>query len=521
MSKSTRSDGDEIVLAADFGTSGVKLGAVDPQMRILARCIEPYPLSLEGPGMAEQDPADWWTALCSAVHRLAAEVPELTARTKALVFCAQMCGLICADADGVTLRPCLIWLDKRSARLSREIVGGFPSVEGYNIAKGARWMTIANGAPSKNGMDPLCKMRWIMRHEPGTFEKTKLFLDVKDWLILRATGEATTTADSANLTWLMDTRKGREGWSPALSRLAGVPLSLMPRIVEGQEAVGRLTGNAAAELGLGRETVVIAGGGDVTATALGSGAVGDGELHICAGTSSWVSGFFPNRILSPAHSYATVTSSLGFRPLLIATQESAGSAIAWGSQMLGEAAIEESDPGDPEEGDPFFLPWLAGERVPVDDERLRGAFYGLGLRHDRMALKRAVYEGVAFNIRWAYSKVVRHKSVRTDGPLPLVGGAALNSRFAQTLADSLGRAVTVGDARYAGVLGAAAIAAPALKWHGSVWDAAKTIGSQPTRSFEPAAERVRLLDERYQRLAIVRKALVGLYRRQGVAKDRP
>ncbi len=96
----------------------------------------------------------------------------------------------------------------------------------------------------------------------------------------------------------------------------------------------------------------------------------------------------PGRVLSVANSYATISSSLAYRPLLIASQENAGSALEWAVRISGGETEGEAlngafdDMGAPQGDDPFFLPWLAGERVPVDNEALRGVFHGLALHHD-------------------------------------------------------------------------------------------------------------------------------------------
>ncbi|MDF0600036.1 FGGY family carbohydrate kinase [Psychromarinibacter sp. C21-152] len=507
----------DLILAADFGTSGVKIGAVGPDLALVATVTETYPLHLPAPARAEQMPEDWWAALARGIARLGAEVPHLAARTGALVFTAQMCGVICADAEGHALRPALVWLDKRSAPVIRRKTGGFPRIAGYGAGFLARSIRLANGAPSHNGMDPPGKMLWIMEEEPEVFARTAHFLDVKDWLIQRATGEATTTADSANLTWLMDTRRGREGWSPALAARYGLPLDRLPAIVDGAAEVGPLTPAAASQLELRPGTPVLGGGGDVSATAIGSGAVADGALHVCLSTSSWVAGFFDRRVLNVFAAYATITASIDRRPLLIATQEVAGSALSWLAATMGagdDLAAFYADAGPAQKTDPLFLPWLAGERVPVDEERLRGAFYGLSLRHDAGALKRAAIEGVALNTRWVFEKVLAEKGATVDGPVPVVGGAAANPHLVQALADALNRPVRVGDAACSGVRGAAAMAAPALGWAPDVWTAARSFvqGSAPVVDPDPA--RRGLVEDRYGELKAVRKALVKLYRRR-------
>ncbi|SEO03211.1 xylulokinase [Salinihabitans flavidus] len=509
----------DLVIAADFGTSGVKVGAVDRDLTLRARVVETYPLDLGPGGHAEQAPADWWWALARAIARLTDEIPDLPQRAGALSFGSQICGVVCVGEDGAPLRPCLTWLDKRAAPLGRALVGGAPQVHGYQIGKLLRWLRIANGAPAKNGMDPTAKFLWIKREEPEVFARTRWFMDVKDWLVLRATGRPITTAESANLTWLMDTRRGREGWSPRLAAMTGIPLDKLPEIADGADVVGTLTTGAAADLGLPAGLPVMGGVSDVTAAALGSGEVEDGALHICIATSAWISGFFPNRRLNVPASYATITSSVGFRPLLIASQENAGSALEWAVKMTGGAETTETlatafaQVGEARPNDPYFLPWLAGERVPVDDDALRGVLHGLRLHHGPPEIRRAAIEGVALNIRWAYSKVAREKGVRLEGPISMVGGVAANPRFAQTLADALHRPLRVGEARHAGVLGAAALAAPVLGWSATVWEAAARLRGKTTATYTPDPDRAAALDARNAQLAVIRRNAIRSFSR--------
>lgn len=509
----------DLVVAADFGTSGVKVGLVDGTLGLLAKVTETYPIDLGPGGKAEQTPEDWWAALARALATLKKDWPQLTQRAGAMVFSSQVCGVVATAKDGTPLRPCLTWLDKRAAKDARDLIGGFPSVHGYQVAKLASWLRIANGAPAKNGTDAAAKLVWLRQNEPEVFAATHKFLDVKDWLVHRATGRFTTCAESANLSWMMDTRTGREGWSPFLARRCGVPLDKMPEIVDADASVATLTPQAAADLGLDERTVVLGGTSDVTAAALGSGEVGDGDLHISAATSCWIAGFFPGRKLSVPYSYATIASGLGHRPLLIASQENAGSAMEWAVRLTGRDVSDEELTGAFDEighslpDDPFFMPWLAGERVPVDNDRLRGTFWGLGLHHDANALRRSALEGVALNLRWAYDKVTREKGVNLDGPITLGGGVSANPVFAQTLADVLNREVRVGQARHAGVLGTATLAAPVMGWSDTVWDSARQLKEKTTAHFIPNPDRVDHLEARASRLERIRRDVLRSYTR--------
>jgi xylulokinase len=487
----------DMIIAADFGTSGIKVGLVARDLNVIGEAFRDCPVHYGMSGAVEQNPQDWWSSFREALAQLRKKHPDEFARAAALVMSAQMCGVVAVDEDGVPLRPCLIWLDKRSALLIRAKMGGFPTIAGYGMAKLLSSVWLTNGAPSLNGMDPPGKMMWLRLHEPDIWARAHKLLDVKDWLIHRACGKFVTTPDSANLTWMMDSRNGRISWSPFLMRRFGVAPGQLPEIVSGTASPGGLTRAAASELGLPEGLPVVAGSGDVGAAALGSGAIEDGALHLSLGTSSWIGGFYSGRRLSATKSFATITSAVDNRPLLIATQETAGACLDWLSSSMGEAV----DPPEERRSDslPLFLPWLAGERVPVDDNRLRGAFLGLSLRHGAASLRQSVVEGVALNTRWAYRSVMKKRGTVRKQRMPVVGGAAIDAELCQTLADCLGAELCVGaQPRMAGMQGTGALAAAYLGWYANAWAAASCLPRTDTQIYAPNAKRQRYFDERFK-----------------------
>ena len=137
----------DLVISADFGTSGVKVGLVYSSLSVLARVTESYPLVLKTGGIAEQSPDDWWGALAHALATLRQEVPDLSKRAAALVFSSQLCGLVCCDANGTPLRPCLTWLDKRADPLGKKINGGFPDADSDTPPSLLPRLRLANGPP--------------------------------------------------------------------------------------------------------------------------------------------------------------------------------------------------------------------------------------------------------------------------------------------------------------------------------------------------------------------------------------
>lgn len=489
----------DLILSVDVGTTGLRIGVVRADLSIITVAVQSYPTRFAQPGHAEQDPDEWWLAFRTALTELFGKMPDLPKRAAGLVISAQLCGVVPVDTEGQALRPCLIWLDKRSSKVTRAAMGGFPSILGYGAHKLLTSLWLTNGAPSLNGMEPPGKMIWLRENEPEIWGRTYKLLDVKDWFIHKATGCFVTTADSANLTWMMDTRPRRLAWSPYLMKRFGIAPHMLPDIVAGDQSPGGLTALAAADLGLPAGLPVIAGCGDVCAAALGSGQVGDGELHLSIGTSSWIGGFYPSRRLKASEGYATILSPINNRPLLIATQESAGSCLDWYDSLASGAAQTRLFRADPNAAPPpLFLPWLAGERVPADDERLRGGFLGLSLMHDSRSLAQGVIEGVALNTRWAYRSVRQQKGTAAGRRLRVVGGVTQNHAFCQTLANCLATELSIApEARLSGVQGAAAIAGAHLGFFPNPWEAARSLGEKEEALYRPDPRAASYFDRRF------------------------
>jgi xylulokinase len=499
-------DARELIVAADIGTTAIKVAVLDRAMAVVASVAVPHPIQFPKSLWAEQNPEDWWTALASGLRELGKAVPDLAKRVAALGFAAQMCGVVAVDQAGTPLRPCLIWLDKRAGSLVRAKMGGFPSIAGFGAFKLLRSIQLTNGAPSLVGADPPGKMMWLRQHEPEVWARTAKLLDVKDWILHRCTGAFVTTADSANLTWMADTRRGKVVWSDELMGKYGVPRHMLPDIAPGDAVVAGLSQRAAADLGLPEGLPVIAGCGDVCAAALGSGATEDGALHICLGTSAWIAGFFDSRRVNALAAFATITSPVANKPLLIATQECAGACLDWFARVSDAGDQQSTGSGT---APPLFLPWLAGERVPVDDNRLAGAFLGLKLSHDRGDLARAVTEGVALNLRWAMTSVRKQRGVRHGVVVPILGGATLNDGLSQAMADCLQIDLRrPPDPQMAGLRGVAALAGASLGWYPSALSAVSDTMNESGTLFRanPASapyfgRRFDLFKDAYKRLA--------------------
>lgn len=438
----------KLVLAHDVGTSSNKAVLLDEGGTLIATASAGYPTHSPQPGWAEQDPADWWRAVREATASLLTQTSARRDEIVAVSFTGQMQGTLPVNASGQPLMRSMIWLDTRAEAQAREVTRGTIRVFGYGPTRLARWLWLTSGAPSLTGTDPISKILWLRQNRPEVWGQTSRLLDVKDYLLFRATGRYATTHDCANLTWLMDTRPGRRAWSPALLSMIDLPLSMLPDLVSPTDRVGALHDDAAADLGLNPGTPVIAGPGDVAAMAVGAGAVRAQAAHLAIGTSSWIAAHVEGRVADPLSYVGAMCSAHPTRYLAVAAQQNAGSVIDWlrqgvlaeGGQPISHEGLAQLASGcEPGSGNLTFLPWFAGERTPMDDQHARGGFLNLDLSHGRAHLARAVLEGVAMNTRWALSKLEPLlEGPRTEG-LRFVGGGARGDVFAQILATVLDR----------------------------------------------------------------------------------
>ncbi len=467
------------LLAIDLGTSGPKVGLFTAQGDLVAYEYQPVPLHLLLGGGAEQAPADWWQAICTATRRLLAQRLVPVERILALCCTSQWSGTVAVDAEGQPLMNAIIWLDTRGAPYIRRALRGFPEVQGYNLGKLLAWLRLTAGVPGQAGKDSIAHILYIRHEYAEIYRHTFKFLEPKDYINLRLTGKFAASYDSIALHWVTDNRDLRRvDYSPRLLRLVGLEREKLPDLKRAVDILGTLTPQAAEELGLPPSVQVVMGTPDLQSAALGSGAAGDFEAHLYIGTSSWIACHVPFKKTDLLHGICSLPSAIPNRYLVADEQETAGACLTFlrdnilfhTDELLTQAATSEiyqifdrmAARAPAGSGGLIFTPWLYGERTPVDDRNLRGAWFNLSLRTTREHLIRAIYEGVAYNTRWLLGYVEKFVG-RCFQALNVVGGGAKSEIWSQILADVLERPIRqVKDPILANVRGAAYLAAVAL-----------------------------------------------------------
>ncbi len=487
-------------LSYDVGTTGIKtcLFKWDNGISMTASGSYGYGLHTLPNGGAEQDPEDWWEAMVKSTGDLLGKTGLDPREISGISFCSQMQGLVLVDHEGNALRPAMSYMDQRAAeQIERGIRTGL-KVEGMNALKLLRSLSLT-GAVSGSVKDPQWKYLWVKDNEPEVYSKIYKWLDVKEYLIMRMTGRAVMTRDSAFATMLYCTRDGHEGWSEELCGIFGIDTGHLPEIIECTDQVGPLRDIQASELGLAPGTPVFGGGGDASLIGVGTGAASPGKTHIYQGTSGWVGTVCDKQVVDPSSMIAAIVGASKKNYVYFAEMETAGKCLEWVKDHLALDEIgiylEKQDvcsegPGSKEKvysslydymsevigrapagaGGVIFTPWLHGNRCPFEDPDSKGIFFGITLDTGKTEMLRAVIEGICYHLRWMLE--CEDKKVTTSETIRFCGGGALSDVTAQILADITGRTVEVCDEpQNVGSMGAAILCAVGLGLIGSIEEA--------------------------------------------------
>jgi xylulokinase len=518
---------DKVILAIDLGTSGPKVALVSPGGAILASGSEETAMTFLPGGGAEQQPQQWWSAIVSATRKvLDQKVIDLEAI--AAVSCtSQYSTTVAVDRDGQPLMNAISWMDTRGAGAIQEVIRGWPAFQGYGLAKLWKWIRLTGGAPARSGKDSLAHILYLRRERPGVYRAAHKFLEPKDYLNYRLTGRYAATYDSINLHWLTDNRDIRKiQYHDGLLRMAGVERDKLPDLLGSTDVLGPLQAGPAGELGLPAGIPVVGGTTDAQSSGIGSGAVRDFEGHLYVGTSSWISCYVPFKKTDVLHNMATLPSAIPGRYYVANEQECAGACLSFLRDRLIFPADELAT--GPRPAEPYkvldavaaavpagsdrvlFLPWMYGERTPIEDHSVRGGFLNLSLKTPRACLVRAVLEGVAYNSRWLLECVERFCGRPFDG-LNMIGGGARSDLWCQIFADVLNRTIRQvkdplqANARGAGLVGAVGVGLLPLESLATGVDIAKT--------FRPNPEHRAIYDELSREFVRAYQRNKGIFRR--------
>lgn len=375
-------------IGVDLGTSALKLLLVDEEGTIVKTVSREYPVIFPQTGWSEQNPEDWWETFTSSIGELIANISNED--LSGLGVGGQMHGLVVLDDDDKVIRPTILWNDGRTEKETsylNNIIG--KDVLSENTANIA---FAGFTAP---------KILWMKNNEPELFSRISKIMLPKDYISYRLTGVHCIDYSDASGTLLLDVKN--RCWSPQMLEICGVSRQQMPELYESYEKVGKILPSVAEELGLPSHITVVAGAGDNAAAALGTGTVGEGKCNISLGTSGTIfisSDSFSVDPCNALHSFCHADGGYHLMGCIL----SAASCNKWFcEEILKTNNFAELQSGITDEmlgkNKVIFLPYLMGERSPINDTNARGVFVGMSMDTKQEDMLLAVMEGVAFALK--------------------------------------------------------------------------------------------------------------------------
>lgn len=524
-----------IILTYDVGTTGVKtcLFSLEGEggqqgsdegsqqgllLKILDSSFAEYSLRILPNGGAEQDPEEWWSALCQTTRKLSDRRPKECSQIAGISFCAQAQSLVLLDKAARPVRPSMSYMDQRSGAVRRAHSGRGPKIAGAGIPFLLQSL-YHTGVVAGSDKDPVWKYIWVKENEPEVYAGIHKWLDVKDALVARMTGRFTMSRDSAFASMIMDKNRRPPQFSSVLMKKLGIQERHMPEIVDSTDEVGSLLPEPAAELGLRAGIAVFSGGSDSSLIGVGAGCVRQGMTHVYMGTSGWVSTVTEKNTVDTS---AMIASVVGAQPGFynyFAELETAGKCLEWVRDHLAldeiniylkkldvsedpsseykslydylSKVISETAEGS---GGVIFTPWLHGNRCPFEDANARAIFFNISLETGKTELIRSVVEGICYHMRW-FLETIR-KKIKTEDSVRFVGGGALSGVTAGILANVLQLPVeTVPEPQNVGAVGAALVAAVGLGRIRNLAAAEDLI--RPNRVYQPDPQTRAIHDRNY------------------------
>lgn len=433
----------QYLLGIDVGTTGTKAMLFSAQGELIGNAYQGYPLSNPQVGYSEQNAEDWWNAVKYTVTQLCAD-PAIGRNVAAISLSLQGGTIVPVDKDYQPLRPAIVWNDGRCKAEKEAFLREVGSAEQmYGMTGWALGLNL-----------PALSIRWIKDNEPEIFEKTAMFLSVPDYVAVKMTGIPAIDPSDAGINQLTDIRKG--AYEQKLLDFAGIREDQLPKILPSGTAIGHLTEQAAEELGLSTDTVLVAGAHDQYAVALGAGATEDGDILIGSGTCWVVTAISdkPDFESGLSQSVAAVPGKWGSLQSL----SSGGICLDWLRKQIGNDLsydhINREVPARKAAEDGLFFFPFSGKSGDRTNFRT-ASFLGLDLSHDCYHMARAVMEGVVFQTRWMM-EAFRAKPGKAG--IILAGGASKSPVWAQMVADICGLPVRISATPDLACVGAAVLA---------------------------------------------------------------
>ncbi len=469
-------------IGIDLGTSSVKTILVSIDGAIIKIVSKNYDLFFPQPSWSEQNPNDWYLQTITALKELVVGYED---QIKGISFSGQMHGLVILDEHDQILRNAILWNDQRTTK----------EVEYLNNEIGIDRLLEYTGNIALTGLTAP-KILWIKNNEPEIYNKIHKIMLPKDYLVYKLSGQFVSDVSDSSGTLYFDCKNKQ--YSPQMLNILGINSSMLPKVFESYEVVGLLTQEHKDLLNIKQDVKIIAGGGDQAAGAVGMGIVNNGECSISLGTSGVIfvsSDIYKVDNKNYLQSYAHANGKYHVMSVML---NAAGTIKWWNEtifndddynsfyQRISETQIDDSV---------FFLPYLSGERSPINDPYAKGVLFGLAVHHKKANIDRAVVEGVTFSLKQSFDLIVdlgvNIESVR------ITGGGSKSKVWAQMISDILDVKVIKISTEEGPALGAAILAMVGCQEYKNVNEACAAV-IKLDKEFNPIIENTKKYNAKFK-----------------------
>lgn len=465
-------------VGVDVGTTNVKAMAMPADLsQILAHASAPLTMLTPEPGYAEQDPNEIWSAFVQVISEVVQETAKGGHTITHLAFCTAMHSLLPMDDDGKPLGNAILWSDNRAEAQATEL-----RTTKADLGKSIYQET---GTPL-HPMIPLCKLAWLREHDPRMLRRTAHFGSIKEFLWHKLTGAFEVDFSIATATGLFN-ESARE-WSKIALDYAGVrPDQLSTPVPTTYQRTYQPNSNSRST-NLPAGVSLLIGASDGCLANLGAGAIKRGTATLTIGTSGAIRQTVRKPLRDAQIRLFCYYLDEGHYAVGGPTNNG-GNVLEWVSEKLTQqetkAVLEEAATIDPGSDGLLFLPYLQGERAPLWDASVRGAYLHVDWQHTRAHFVRAALEGVLFNLL-----SINELLTEFTGPARVIhanGGFAQSTLWVQMLADMAGVPVRLNASNESGSMGAILLTMKAIGLVKTLEEAAERVAFGQT--FEPDLHR--------------------------------
>ena len=463
----------------DLGTSSVKTLLLNGDGEVVSSVTKEYPLYFPHSGWSEQNPEDWYNQTLAALAELFKDIDAKKVRS--FSFSGQMHGLVMLDSDDKVIRPALLWNDSRSKA----------QTDALNENKD---FLLDNTANIAFAGFTLPKLLWVKENEADNYVRINKIMLPKDYVAYMLSGSFCTDVSDASGTLYFDVENRQ--WSEKILTEYGINPEWLPTVLESDGCAGLLKSDLAQKLGTDGVKIII-GAGDNAAAAIGTGTVKDGDCNISLGTSGTiftVSDRFSLDRESAIHSFCSASRNYHQMACML----SAAVCCNWWIEKVlrdGYESVLEKE-GRLGENGVMFLPYLMGERSPLNDTDVRGVFYGMSLDTDKDDMSLAVLEGVAFALRHSID-IIRDMGIDIEKS-NICGGGTKNKLWLKIIANVLGIELHIPENQEGASLGAALLAAKGVMTK-EEYSALENRVYKTAEAITPEKELTEKYEEKYRR----------------------